>query len=68
MPLLLRYNDRFKQKSRRKRCKACDDVVEPRGVEPLSENPSIGTSPSADDRLHSLHRTWVVTLPMSVES
>lgn len=26
MPLLLRYNDRFKQKSRRKRCKACDDV------------------------------------------
>ncbi len=37
-------------------------MVELRGVEPLSESTSTGTSPSADDHLHSLTQAWVVTL------
>ena len=37
-------------------------LVELRGVEPLSESTSTGTSPSADDHLHSLTQAWVVTL------
>ncbi len=35
------------KKSRRKRYAACDDVVEARGVEPLSENPLTRLSPGA---------------------
>ena len=43
-------------------------LVEARGVEPLSESASTGTSPSADDQLHSLTQPWVVTLLDLVES
>ena len=43
-------------------------MVEARGVEPLSESASTGTSPSADDPLHSLAQPWVVTLLRLVES
>ena len=43
-------------------------LVESRGVEPLSESTSTGTSPSADDRLQSLTQPWVVTLLGLVES
>ena len=37
-------------------------VVEVRGVEPLSESTLTGTSPGADDYLHSLARAGTVTL------
>ena len=37
-------------------------LVEARGVEPLSENASTGTSPGADGYLHSLTQAWAVTL------
>ena len=43
-------------------------MVEARGVEPLSESISTGTSPSADDPLHSLTQAQVVTLLGLVES
>ena len=43
-------------------------LVEARGVEPLSESASTGTSPSADDPFRSLTQTWVVTLLSLVES
>ncbi len=43
-------------------------MVEPRGVEPLSESTSTGTSPSADGPLHSLTQTRADTLLRSVES
>lgn len=43
-------------------------LVEARGVEPLSESTSTGTSPSAGDHLHSLTQTRVVTLLGLVES
>lgn len=43
-------------------------VVEPRGVEPLSESTLTGTSPGADDYLHSLTPTRTVTLRGLVES
>ena len=37
-------------------------MVEARGVEPLSESPSTGTSPSADGYLLSLTQAWADTL------
>ena len=40
----------------------CSLLVEARGVEPLSENASTGTSPGADGYLHSLTQAWAVTL------
>lgn len=43
-------------------------MVEAGGVEPPSESTSTGTSPSADDPLHSLTQAWVVTLLSLVES
>ena len=43
-------------------------VVEVRGVEPLSENPSTGPSPSADGSLHSLGLTAAVSLQPLVAS
>jgi len=43
-------------------------MVEPRGVEPLSENTSTGTSPGADGTLHSLAYPCAVTLADLVES
>ena len=56
------------QKSRRERYAVRGAVVEPRGVEPLSERTSTGTSPSADGPLHSLTQTRADTLLRSVES
>ena len=50
------------KKRRRKRYAACDDVVELRGIEPLSESNLTGTSPGADDCLHSLTAPGIVTL------
>ena len=38
------------------------DVVEPRGVEPLSESTLTETSPGADGHLHSLTQARAVTL------
>ena len=43
-------------------------LVEARGVEPLSENASTGTSPGADGTLHSLAYPCAVTLADLVES
>ena len=43
-------------------------LVEARGVEPLSESASTGTSPSADGRLHSLTQPQAVKLLSLVES
>ena len=43
-------------------------LVEARGVEPLSESTSTGTSPSADGRLHSLTQPQAVKLLSLVES
>ena len=43
-------------------------VVEAGRVELPSESTSTGTSPSADDPLHSLTQAWVVTLLSLVES
>ena len=43
-------------------------LVEARGVEPLSESTSTGTSPSADGRLHSLAQPQAVKLLSLVES
>jgi len=43
-------------------------MVEVRGVEPLSENTLLITSPGADDYLHSLKAAGVVTLRFSVAS
>ena len=44
------------------------DLVEARGVEPLSENTSTGTSPGAFDYLHSLAGTETETLTGLVAS
>ena len=43
-------------------------LVEPRGIEPLSENNLEGTSPGAVCYLHSLIRTGTNTLPDLVAS
>ena len=43
-------------------------MVEARGIEPLSENPSTSLSPSADGRLHSLGLTAAVSLQPLVAS
>ena len=43
-------------------------LVEARGIEPLSENPSTGLSPSADGRLRSLGLTAAVSLQPLVAS
>ena len=43
-------------------------MVEPRGVEPLSESTLTGTSPGADGCLHSLTQARAVTLLGLVES
>ena len=43
-------------------------MVEPRGIEPLSENNLEGTSPGAVCYLHSLIRTGTNTLPDLVAS
>ena len=43
-------------------------MVEAGRVELPSESTSTGTSPSADDPLHSLTQAWVVTLLSLVES
>ena len=56
------------KKRRRKRYAACDDVVELRGIEPLSENSLTGLSPGADDYLHSLAGARTVTLSGLVAS
>ena len=45
-----------------------DFMVEARGVEPLSENASTGTSPGADGTLHSLAYPCADTLADLVES
>ena len=45
-----------------------DFMVEVRGVEPLSENPSTSLSPSADGYLHSLGLTAAVSLQPLVAS
>ena len=46
----------------------CSDVVEVRGIEPLSESVSSGTSPGADGNLHSLAQARAVTLESLVAS
>ena len=43
-------------------------MVEARGIEPLSENPSTGLSPSADGRLRSLELTAAGSLQPLVAS
>ncbi len=43
-------------------------MVELRGVEPLSENASSGTSPGAVSHLHSLTQAWANTLKGLVAS
>ncbi len=43
-------------------------VVEVRGIEPLSESVSSGTSPGADGNLHSLAQARAVTLESLVAS
>lgn len=43
-------------------------LVEARGVEPLSESTSTGTSPSAGGQLHSLTQAQAAILMGSVES
>ena len=47
---------------------ASSDVVEVRGIEPLSESVSSGTSPGADGNLHSLAQARAVTLESLVAS
>ncbi len=49
-------------------CRGCSDVVELRGVEPLSENNLTGTSPGAVCYLHSLGGTGTNTLTVLVAS
>ena len=49
-------------------CGGCSDVVELRGVEPLSENNLAGTSPGAVCYLHSLGGTGTNTLTVLVAS
>ena len=49
-------------------CSYKPPMVEARGVEPLSESASTGTSPSADGRLHSLIQPQAVKLLNLVES